>query len=182
MANPFYFEGGLSASNTQELEAILLQASDEQYQQHVKDNNFANWVRHELGNELLAQRLAQCRTTQQVLDILRIEHLPKQEVKKKPAPTKPAAVVEEEKKPLDASHPSRSPIRDLRPPKDESFSSSQESDEQMTPPEMPGSTPPKPEPIAHEGFLDRYNAKEFVIGLCIGVVLGVLLYALVLAL
>ena len=164
MTNPFHFSNGQSAANTQELQAVLEQIDSKEVQQHITEGHFADWIRYELGNNKLADRIAQCRSAQQIIDVLHLEHTPK------PRPTIP--------KPAQNT---REPIRDLQRPSSSIQDVPTLQQEIITKniPEAPAEKPQKPQPLPKQGVLERYNAKEFVIGLSIGIVLGVLLYALV---
>lgn len=67
-------------------------------QPHVPRGDYAAWIRHSLGDEELASRVEKCTEVQQVIDVLRVEQVPKRKESEKPVvettsytPPKPAA-------------------------------------------------------------------------------------------
>lgn len=93
MADAFHFADGTSAADEQQLLRMLEQKDEGLTQPHVLRRDYANWVRHALGKDELAQKIAKCRTVQDVVDVLHVDQVPKRQPQKLPeektAPSKP---------------------------------------------------------------------------------------------
>lgn len=194
MADAFHFADGTSVQNQQELLRVLEQKDEGLTQPHVTRKDYANWVRHALGDEALADRIQRCRSVRQVIDILRLEQVPKRS-KESPSLTKKVVSSQEEDKPavkkaptpldeaaeqeaaLQESESARKPIHDLRKP---SIASKQEgsagsaSDKQQS-----KAAPRVPDPLPEQTLAERYNAREFLMGFIAGVVITVIIYGIV---
>lgn len=191
MADGFHFADGSSAHSTQELLHVLEGKDAGLTQPHVARNDYANWARHALHNDTLADRLEKCRTVQQVIDVLRLEHTPAPRPEPKPEPAyerpaqqqhnpQPQQVHQPEPAPQPASQPTqREPIRDLHKPSEHAPTPPQQQHTPAPEPQPQSHEPAKPDPLPKESLLDRYNAREFLLGFLAGIVLTVLVYGII---
>ena len=196
MASAFHFADGSSAHTEQELLGLLEEKDEGLTSPHVARQDYANWVRHALGNSVLADRLEKCRSVQQVIDVLRLEQVPKrkavapQEVSEE---SSPRSLPPKKPSPLDqaAAHEKsleRKPIHDLHKPseaaKREQELATNSQEHPPTPHEHAQEVSARkegvrvPEALPHQSLSERYNAREFLMGFIAGVVLTVIIYGI----
>ncbi|MFT4250293.1 MAG: hypothetical protein ACMXYD_02950 [Candidatus Woesearchaeota archaeon] len=186
MVNPFYFSDGKQATNTHELLAVLEETDEEAVASHVREGHFASWVEHELHNKALANRLLQCRSSQQVIDVLHLEHTPVASASKQESSAvirdlqRPKTAGSQEDIPTMSSSKKESSLEQSLSSKKEQQESTQE---EVRKPSVAPTKPSLPSRIpTTSSSSSSYNAKEFVLGLAIGTILGVLIHALIIAL
>lgn len=76
MNSGFHFADGSVAQDTKELLDILETKDNEITFEHVLRGDYALWIKTSLQDEVLASRVEKCRSVQQVIDVLRLEHIP----------------------------------------------------------------------------------------------------------
>lgn len=110
VAGSFHFADGTTASDSQELLRVLERKDPGLTQPHVPRGDYAAWIRHSLGDAQLASRVEKCTEVQQVIDVLRVEQVPKRRDSEKPVvettsytPPKPAAPSQPVKQPAEQS-------------------------------------------------------------------------------
>lgn len=68
----FYFNEGKQASNLKELYNVLKEITEKEFKRHVNEdkNDFSEWVRHSLKNELVANKLRDSESINEMLAII----------------------------------------------------------------------------------------------------------------
>lgn len=147
----FFLADGRSADDLRELHDLLVTSDPAMLRQHVSPerNDFALWVRHVLREEELARRLEKIRSVEQCVSVI-AEHLAKNWTpRREPSKEELPSLVVPAPRPFEQRH---------EPPRQE-----------------PHPRPPTLPPERREAS----GKKEFLVGLVLGVLIGVVGYVLI---
>ena len=160
MVDAFYFADGSSASSPRELLVLLEKKDSSLTQEHAARNDYANWVRHCVGNYALADRLERCGSVEEVIKVLRLEQPSSNSV---------------------TSTSSRKEIHDLKKPGVSQATPATDTPASSDKPKqeaVPDKKPPAPTPIGHSLF-SHDSLRDFLSGFIAGILVSVLLWVIV---
>ncbi len=164
----FHFSDGSSAKTVEELITILRTKEPEVTSRHITQdrNDYAQWIAHVHHNQYLAEKVRRCTTPTDVARVLdESVHPPKQEIT--PLKEKLRAIAPKPQRAQPVQHKSPPPVLHEEP----------KEIHQAPPPWTPNTPPPQHQTVR---LKDNPHVRDFVLGLVIGFVIGVIAYGLLL--